>query len=177
MKYVVMIAGRSVEVEIDEARVRIGGRTVSASLEAIPGTPLRQLVLDGRPLTLAIESIGRGRWMLQSSGERWEVEVLDERARHIRSLTGAGDHRRSIQVLKAPMPGLVVRVLAKPGESIAAGTGVVVLEAMKMENELKAVETAVVKAVRVEPGQAVEKGQILVEFEEDATVQQVTPST
>jgi biotin carboxyl carrier protein len=168
VKYVVMIAGQSVEVEIDGARIRIGGRTVNASLESIPGTPLRQLVLDRRPLTVAMESIGRGRWMLQSSGERWEVEVLDERSRHIRSLTGAGDQRRSVQVLKAPMPGLVVRVLAKPGESIGAGTGVVVLEAMKMENELKAVGAAVVKVVRVEPGQAVEKGQVLVEFEEDA---------
>jgi biotin carboxyl carrier protein len=177
VKYVVMIAGQSVEVEIDGAGVRIGGHRVSANLESIPGTPLRQLVLDGRPLTVAMESIGRGRWMLQSSGERWEAEVLDERARHLRSLTGTGDHRRSVQVLKAPMPGLVVRVLARPGESIGAGTGIVVLEAMKMENELKAVEAAVVKAVRVEPGQAVEKGQILVEFEENVVAEKVVPPT
>jgi biotin carboxyl carrier protein len=167
VKYLVMMAGESVEVEIDGERVRIGGRTVGASLEVIPGTPLRQLVLDERPLTVAMESLGRGRWMLQTSGQRWEVEVLDERTRHIRSLTGAGDNRRSVQVLKAPMPGLVVRVLAKPGESITAGAGVVVLEAMKMENELKATGAAVVKAVRVEPGQAVEKGQVLIEFEDE----------
>jgi biotin carboxyl carrier protein len=177
VKYVVLVAGQAVEVEIDGARVRIGSRMVGASLESIPGTPLRQLVLDGHPLTVAMESIGRGRWMLQSSGERWEVEVLDERAHHIRSLTGAGDRHRSVQVLKAPMPGLVVRILANPGQSLGAGAGVVVLEAMKMENELKVVEPAVVKAVRVEPGQAVEKGQILVEFEEGAAAEKVLPPT
>jgi biotin carboxyl carrier protein len=63
------------------------------------------------------------------------------------------------------MPGLVVRVQVQPGENVAAGDSLVVLEAMKMENELKAGAPGVVKSVRVAPGEAVEKGQVLVEFE------------
>jgi pyruvate carboxylase subunit B len=63
------------------------------------------------------------------------------------------------------MPGLVVRVHATVGDKVSAGTGLVVLEAMKMENELKAAAAGVVKTVRVSPGVAVEKGQVLVEFE------------
>jgi len=63
------------------------------------------------------------------------------------------------------MPGLVVRVHVEPGSSVASGSGVVVLEAMKMENELRAAATGTVRAVRVKPGEAVEKGQVLVEFE------------
>jgi pyruvate carboxylase subunit B len=63
------------------------------------------------------------------------------------------------------MPGLVVRVPVEPGQQVAAGAGVVVLEAMKMENELKAQAAATVKTVHVKPGQAVEKGMVLVEFE------------
>ena len=63
------------------------------------------------------------------------------------------------------MPGLVVRVQIEPGEKVAAGDPLVVLEAMKMENELKAGAPGVVKSVRVAPGEAVEKGQVLVEFE------------
>jgi pyruvate carboxylase subunit B len=161
-----MVAGQTVEVELDGERVTVEGHTHTASLGVIPGTPLRQLLLDGRPLTLAMEPLGRGRWALTASGERWEVEVLDERTRHVRSLTGAGEQRRSADVLRAPMPGLVVRVHASPGDRIAAGAGVVVLEAMKMENELRIQASAVVKAVRVAPGEAVEKGQVLVEFEE-----------
>ncbi len=62
------------------------------------------------------------------------------------------------------MPGLVVRVLVAEGQAVAAGQGLLVLEAMKMENELRASGPATVARVGVQPGQAVEKGQVLVEF-------------
>jgi biotin carboxyl carrier protein len=165
MKYVVLMDGRTIEVEVEGDRVTVDGEIHSATLGLIRGTPLRQLLIDGRPLTLSVEAIGRGRWALTPRGERWEMEVLDERTRHIRSLAGGGDQRRAPGVLKAPMPGLVVRVQVEPGQQVEAGTPLVVLEAMKMENELKAPGPAVVKAVRVAPGEAVEKGQVLLEFD------------
>ena len=165
MKYTVILDSQSVEVEIDGDRVTVAGQVYTATLGAIPGTPLRQLLLDGKPSTLAIEWLGRGRWALAPGGERWEVEVLDERARHIRSLSGAAERPAVSQVLRAPMPGLVLRVHVAAGQQVVAGAGLVVLEAMKMENELKSTAPAMVKAVRVQPGEAVEKGQILVEFE------------
>jgi pyruvate carboxylase subunit B len=59
----------------------------------------------------------------------------------------------------------VLRVQVAPGQAVAAGAGLVVLEAMKMENELKAAAPGVIRTVRVQPGEAVEKGQVLVEFE------------
>jgi biotin carboxyl carrier protein len=62
------------------------------------------------------------------------------------------------------MPGLVVRVLVEAGQEVEAGTGLVVLEAMKMENELKAPAGGTVSTVRSQAGEAVEKGQVLVEF-------------
>jgi acetyl/propionyl-CoA carboxylase alpha subunit len=165
VKYTVILDGQNVEVEIDGDRVTVAGQVYAASLGTIAGTPLRQLLLDGRPSTLAIEPLGRGRWALAPGGERWEVEVLDERARHIRSLAGGTDRAPVSPVLKAPMPGLVLRVHVAPGQQVVAGAGLVVLEAMKMENELKSVASGVVRTVRVKPGEAVDKGQILVEFE------------
>jgi propionyl-CoA carboxylase alpha chain len=165
MKYVVLLDGQTIEVEVDGERVTFDGQAHSATLGVIPGTPLRQLLIDGRPLTLSVEAVGRGRWALTSKGERWEMEVLDERTRHIRSLAGGGDQRRAAGVLKAPMPGLVVRIQVQPGAQVSAGDPLVVLEAMKMENELKAGAAGTVKSVLVGPGEAVEKGQILVEFE------------
>jgi biotin carboxyl carrier protein len=166
MKYAVLLDGRAIEVEIDGDRVSVGGRSHEASLGAIAGTPLRQLLLDGEPSTLSITPLGAGRWALAQGGERVELEVLDERAHHIRRLTTGGDQRRVAPVLKAPMPGLVVRVQVQPADQVAAGAGLVVLEAMKMENELTAQAAGLVKAVRVAPGEAVEKGQVLVEFED-----------
>ncbi|MBA3317348.1 MAG: hypothetical protein H0T50_04570 [Gemmatimonadales bacterium] len=165
MKYIVGIAGREIEVEVDGDRVTVIGSTRTASLRSIPGTTSRQLVLDGRPTGLTMRSAGRGQWSVETRGDRWEVEVLDERTRHIRGLTAGSARQRGPKTLRAPMPGLVVRVLVETGHAVTAGAGLVVLEAMKMENELKAPATGVVRAVRVEAGQAVEKGQELVEFE------------
>jgi pyruvate carboxylase subunit B len=165
VKYIVTVAGREIEVQIEGDQVRVEGRSLAAALRPVPGTPLRHLLVDGRPSTLVIEGNGRGHWAIGTRGERWEVEAVDERTRHIRSLTGAATRDRGAAALKAPMPGLVVRVLAEPGQAVARGAGVVVLEAMKMENELKASADAKVKAVRVRPGEPVEKGQVLVEFE------------
>ncbi|HEX5574437.1 MAG TPA: biotin/lipoyl-containing protein [Gemmatimonadales bacterium] len=165
MKYVVSVEGRAIEVEVDGERIAIGGQSYHATFSRIPGTPLRQLALDDRPVTLSVEPLGQGRWALSLAGERSEVEVLDERTRHIRTLTGSGDQRPKADVLRAPMPGMVVRINTRPGDSVIAGAGLVVLEAMKMENELKAGASGRVKAVRVNPGEAVEKGQVLLEFE------------
>jgi pyruvate carboxylase subunit B len=165
MKYVVLLDGQTIEVEVEGDRVTVDGQSHSASLGLIHGTPLRQLLIDGRPLTLSVEAIGRGRWALTPKGERWEMEVLDERTRHIRSLAVGGDRGRVAGALKAPMPGLVVRIQVQPGQEVDAGAPLVVLEAMKMENELKAPGPAVIKAIRVTPGDAVEKGQVLLELD------------
>jgi biotin carboxyl carrier protein len=165
VRYIVTVAGREVEVDVDGDRVTVGGRTMAATLGPVPGTPLRQLSLDGRPETLVMQAAGRGQWAIGLRGERWEVEVMDERTRHIRSLTGGADRPRGAGALRAPMPGLVVRVLVEPGQAVSRGAGVVVLEAMKMENELKAAADGTVKSVRVGTGEPVEKGQVLVEFD------------
>jgi biotin carboxyl carrier protein len=169
MKYVVVLDGQSIEVDVDGDRVTIAGRTHSTTLEAIPGTPLRQLLIDGRSLTLSIGAVGRGRWSLNDRGERWDLEVVDERTQHVRSLTAGSEQPRAQSVLKAPMPGLVVRVEVESGAQVDAGVPLVVLEAMKMENELKAGAPGKVKSVKVRAGEAVEKGQVLVEFEADTT--------
>jgi pyruvate carboxylase subunit B len=165
VKYIVSVAGREIEVEVDGDLVTVEGSTRTASLRAVPGTPTRQLLIEGHPTTLAMRSAGRGQWSLEIGGDRWEVEVIDERTRHIRSLTAGTERKRGPVILRAPMPGLVVRVLVEPGQEVAAGAGLVVLEAMKMENELKAPAAATVGAIRAQAGQAVEKGQVLVEFQ------------
>ena len=165
MKYFVTVAERELEVDVDGDQVTVGGTRYAVSLSHAPGTPVRQLLLDSRAEALAVDALGNGRWAITLAGERWEMEVLDERTRHIRSLTSGGNQARGPAALKAPMPGLVVRVQVEAGATVAVGSGVVVLEAMKMENELRAASAATVRTVRVKPGEAVEKGQVLVEFD------------
>jgi pyruvate carboxylase subunit B len=97
------------------------------------------------------------------------MEVLDERTRHIRSLTGEGAKATGASQLRAPMPGLVLRIQVQQGQAVVAGQPIVALEAMKMENELRATAAGVVQTIAVEPGQAVERGAVLVEFAAPAT--------
>ncbi|HEU4801234.1 MAG TPA: biotin/lipoyl-containing protein [Gemmatimonadales bacterium] len=164
MKYFVTIDGRERVVEVAGDQVTLDGASVTARLEPVPGTPMRQLVLDGNPITLTVERLGPGRWRVGRGGLAPEVEVLDERLRHIRSLTGVGARQGAGGILKAPMPGLVVRVEVEPGQQVTAGAPLVVLEAMKMENQLAAPAAGTVTAVRVQPGATVEKGAVLVEI-------------
>lgn len=166
MRYFVRMAGRELAVEVEGDRVTVEGRSYSAHLTRVAGTPLRHLLIEGRSLTLAVEAGEPGLWGLGVQGTRTEAEVIDERTRHIRSLTAERAGGGGMPQLKAPMPGLVVRVLVNPGQRVESGQGLVVLEAMKMENELRATGAGTVAGVRVAAGQAVEKGQVLLEFGE-----------
>jgi biotin carboxyl carrier protein len=165
VKYFVELDGREVVVEVEGDCVTVDGASYRVSLRAQSGTPLRVLTVDGRACTLAVHQLGRGRWSLGLAGERREAEVVDERARHIRSLASARGRTARSGTVKAPMPGLVVRVQVEPGQTVRPGGGLLLLEAMKMENELRAPSGGRVRAVLVEPGQAVEKGQALVELD------------
>ncbi len=164
MKYFVTLNGQEYQITIDGEHVTVDGESMKAHLEPVPGTPLRQFVADDQPMVLPIERGSRtGHWALTLHGERIEADVVDERTRHIRSLVGETDRNHAVGTVRAPMPGLVVRIPVKPGDYVRAGQGLVVLEAMKMENELKAPADGVVRAVHVSAGAAVEKGQALVE--------------
>ena len=168
MKYYVRIGARTVEVEVDGARAIVDGRPHEAHLAAVPGTPLHHLLLAGESWTFAVqplEGFGEGggpRWALGAVGERIEVEAVDERTRQIQALTGRRPGGSAGGVVRAPMPGLVVRVEVAEGQRVAAGAPLVVVEAMKMENELRAARSGVVAKVHVRPGTAVEKGVPLV---------------
>lgn len=166
MRYHVTIGGRTWDVELEDEGVRVGGVPVSADLRRLPGTSVHHLLLDGRSHpVIAAPGEGPGSWRLHVDGERFDAEVVDERTRAIRAMTGAGAGPKGPKPVRAPMPGLVVRVEVEAGQDVQAGQGVVIVEAMKMENELKAEADGRVAAVRVSAGEAVEKGAVLVEFQ------------
>ena len=106
----------------------------------------------------------RGAYTLWVDGFRFEVEALYERTRSIRELSAASSGPAGPKPLTAPMPGLIVRVNVQVGDAVQAGQGLVVMEAMKMENELRAQAAGQVKAVLVSAGTAVEKGATLIEL-------------
>ncbi len=168
MKYYVTLDGRTREVELTPDGVRVDGREVSAEIATVPGTSLRHLRIGDRGWLLSAERDDEG-WAVRLGGRRVDVHVEDERTRAVRELAGAGGPAEGARELRAPMPGLVVRVLVEPGHEVEAGDGLVVMEAMKMENELSARSAGTVAEVRVEEGQTVNQDDVLVTLEEPTT--------
>ncbi len=163
MKYAVTIGDHTFDIEINGDDVHIDGRAAPASLVGIPSTPLSQLVLGSRSRTLAVLREGET-WLVQWAGERVAVTVLDERSRRLQDMAAKQGSSGGGAVVRAPMPGLVLRVEVQVGQHVTAGTGLLVLEAMKMENEIAAPTAGVVTGIRVGAGEAVEKGVALVEL-------------
>ena len=163
MKYVVEIGGERHEVELGAGGVTYDGVAVETHLADVPGTPVRQVRI-GREVhrVVARRLAGKGRYVLWLDGHRYEVEALDERTRTIRDMTAAAGGATGPAPLVAPMPGLVVRLLVAVGDAVQAGQPLAVMEAMKMENELRAPAGGTVTALPVAVGAAVEKGTVLV---------------
>jgi len=164
MKYFVTVGDRTVEVDLGGHAPVIDGTPVEAQMTLLPGTSLRSLVVDGRSHTLSARpGDRRGRWQVSLGGERFTVDAVDGRTRAIREMTGAEDDVADKTVL-APMPGLVLKVEVEVGQAVKAGQGLVIVEAMKMENELIAPRAGTVRKVHVAPGSTVEGGARLVEI-------------
>ena len=166
MRYYVAIEGRTYEIDIGPDGLRLDGRKIEADLKPNHDSNLWHLVLDGRSHTLcAHRRERRGEWYIVVDGRRHEVLALDERRRAIRELSGSEAASHGPLEVRAPMPGLVIKVEVDPGSEVERGQGLIVIEAMKMENELKATAAGRVSDVRVAAGQAVDKGEPLLVIE------------
>ena len=165
MKYIVDIDGERLEVDLDGETARIGGRSYAVHLADVEGTPVHLVGIDDRVHRVVADRPGeRGRYTLRLDGWRIEAVALDERSWAIRDLTSRQAAVAGPSPVRAPMPGMIVRVHVQPGDIVIPGQGVVAMEAMKMENELRATTGGRVKAVLVQPGQAVDKGAVLIEL-------------
>jgi biotin carboxyl carrier protein len=133
-----------------------GGPVREAHVEAVePGVYL--VLLDGRSYEARVEA-----GAVRIEGRRIPVEVRDPRAWHAASASRTAD---GIQTVSAPMPGKVIRVLVSAGDSVEAGQGLVVVEAMKMQNEMRAPRSGRVVAVSAIEGSTVVAGQPLATLE------------
>lgn len=167
MKYVVELNGERRDVTLSGDTLTYGNESlVSVELSEIEGSPIRMVRLGTEVFRVVAEKRdGRGRYYLWVDGYRFDVEALDERRRALRDLSSANAGPTGPAPIVAPMPGLIVRVNVVAGDTVEAGQGVVVMEAMKMENELRATAAGRVRSVEVAPGTAVEKGALLVSLE------------
>ncbi len=169
MRYIATIEGRDFLVEIDaDQRVSVDGKVVDVDLKRIGALPVFSLLLNNASHEVVAEELRGSIYRVILGGEALEVHVEDERWRRLsqtQDLLGA--HGGELQI-KAPIPGLVVKVLAVEGESVRAGQSLVILEAMKMENDLKAPRAGVIGQVKTQPGDRVDQGQVLLTMQSEA---------
>jgi acetyl/propionyl-CoA carboxylase alpha subunit len=151
-----------------------------------PGKSEGEVVINGSSTTVDLVNIGNGHYHMILEGQSISVEVVetDGKAPQIKidgrlyqpEVKGETDlllerlglnisSKKAVKELKAPMPGLVLEIRVEPGQAVKEGDPLVVLEAMKMENVLKAPGEAVVKSIAVKKGDAIDKNAILIAFE------------
>src|SRR5262245_66024613 len=160
-------------------RIEVGGRVREVGIEP-QGTGL-VVTLDGAPVNVEIRSVGSGRFSLRFPGTGRQQDVVVARGREggdlevlVRGLRVGAKLRSDIggtraaragdapERVVAPMPGKIVKLLVAPGDHVTARQGVIVVEAMKMENELRAGRDGVVREVLVAEGASVDAGTPLV---------------
>jgi biotin carboxyl carrier protein len=165
MIYEISIAERTYRVELmrsgERWKCRLDGRELPLDVASAQDGVL-SLLLHGKSYEVKQEIVGTETNVVIGH-ERFSASVRDPRSFRSRRRTGASE--QGVMKIKAPMPGKVVRILAEVGTQVEAGQSVVVIEAMKMQNELKAPKKGVVKKVNVAEGATVEAGQSLAEVE------------
>jgi biotin carboxyl carrier protein len=164
VKYFSRIGQTEYEIEIIDGKVFIDGEAVDVDLRQSGAPELYSLLYNGRSFEMLIEA---ERWSYDVTlrGERFEVQVEDERTRRLnvgRKMVSVPEGELPI---RAPIPGLVVRVLVEVGQQIQDEQPLVLLEAMKMENEIRAPRTGVVKQLSCTAGQRVEQNAVLIVLE------------
>jgi biotin carboxyl carrier protein len=169
LKFEVAIGSRTARIEVNGVRFRYqreGGEAIEREFSIAPLTPgsnsipgSYSILIEGRSYTTA-PGITAGEIVV--NGRAFAVEVFDPREMRARKSAGAGEGRQNIVAM---MPGKVVRVLAAQGDTVEAGQGLIVVEAMKMQNEMKSPKAGRVVEVKTQADATVAAGEVLMVIE------------
>jgi biotin carboxyl carrier protein len=152
----------------------------SRSIEMIHTGERVRWTIDGRPIDADAVEVSPGIYSILIAGQSFEARVAPEPDSALRVTVAIREHRATIrdprqwtrnrglgaeaegsQQLRAPMPGKIVVLLVKPGDRVAAGQGIVVMEAMKMQNEIRSPKSGTVERLLVAQGQTVNAGEVV----------------
>ncbi|NJC97452.1 MAG: biotin/lipoyl-binding protein [Anaerolineae bacterium] len=161
MKYITTIDGKEFLIEIiDERHISVNGKTYDVDFEAVSGQPVYSLIVDGRSHEAYVQE-GDDAWQVLLRGRLYPITVQDEREKRLRAAAGGGVAETGEFHLKAPMPGLVVSIPVEEGQQVTKGQVLIILESMKMLNELKSPRDGVINRIKVKAGESVEQKQPL----------------
>jgi len=161
MKYITTVDDKDYLVEIiDEKHISVNGKTYQVDFESVSGQPVYSLIVDGKSHESYVQQ-GEDNWQVLLRGRLYPVIVEDEREKRLRAAAGGGVAESGEFHLKAPMPGLVVTIPVTEGQDVKKGQVLLILESMKMQNELKSPRAGTIGRIRVKSGESVEQKQTL----------------
>lgn len=160
MKYYTRIGLNEYEVEIDRDTITINGEKVVVDLCQSGVPELYSVLFGGHSYDMLIEP-QRFNYTITFRGEQFQVQVEDERTRKLNTGRKAPAVPHGELAIRAPIPGLVVKVLISVDDEIVDGQPLVILEAMKMENEIRSLRSGKVRSIAVVHGQRVEQNEVL----------------
>jgi biotin carboxyl carrier protein len=167
MKYITTIDDEIFEVEIlNDHQVQLNGKTYAVNFEEISSEMIYSLIVDGNSYEVLIYEEEK-EWKILMQGTMYNAEVIDEREKRLRDASGELALSSGEYTLQAPMPGLVVKVPVKEGKKVKKGDVLVILESMKMQNELKSPHKGTITEVNIKKGDRVEKREAMVVIEPD----------
>src|SRR5512133_3364167 len=138
MKYITSVEGKQFLVEIiDDKHISVDGKVYEVDFESVSGQPVYSLIVDGKSHEV-YAAPGEDNWQVLLRGRLYPVTVEDEREKRLRTAAGGGVAETGEFHLRAPMPGLVVAVPVTEGQQVKRGQVILILESMKMQNEIKA---------------------------------------
>ncbi|WP_263788402.1 biotin/lipoyl-containing protein [Salinibacter grassmerensis] len=161
--YRALVDDRAFDVAIQDDQLVVDGEAKDYTFEVLRDGYV-SMIVDGASVPVSVEPTGEDTLRVTIDGRRTEVQVKDERDLLVEEF-GLGEDAVAGGQVRAPMPGLVLDLLVEVGDEVAVDEGLLVLEAMKMENELKAPSGGVVQAIHAASGDAVDKDALLIEIE------------
>ncbi len=165
MKYITTVDGKEYTVEIlSKTKVSIDGKIVEVDFESVESQPVSSLIANGKSYEAYVYP-GEENLEVLVKGRLYQTKVEDERERRLRAASGGDVAETGIFYLKAPMPGLVVTVTVEEGQEVQKGDVLLILESMKMQNELKSPKDGTVGRIFVSDAESVEQRQNLLSVE------------
>jgi biotin carboxyl carrier protein len=166
MKYITTIDETQYEVEILNPRqVSVNGKVYDVDFQSISGQPIFSLLVDGGSYQAHVFPGEEETLQVLMRGTLYTALIEDEREKRLRAAAGGGASGSGEFILKAPMPGLIVKVPVNEGDQVKKGQVLVILESMKMQNELKSPRDGKVSRVQIKAGDSVEQRQSMVSVE------------
>ncbi len=161
MKYFATIGNKQFEVEIKaDQQIDVDNQQLTADFQSVGDQPIYSLILNGDSFEASIYTTESGIQVLLQ-GQLFEVHVEDERQQRLRQSSTSPQIRSGDIHIKAPMPGVVILIPVEEGQEVAQGDNVIILESMKMQNEIKAPRDGTVNRLRVKTGESVDQNQIM----------------